>query len=93
MIPCAVKAQLQFVRNRTPTIAVLRTDALVIVMQAAPSSFLGLISKALRTSYDEVAREPLPQRWVDLIHCLNERERVEGERQHVNKHSERDPRH
>ena len=45
-----------------------------------PSSFIGVISKALRANYDEVAKEPLPQRWVDLIHYLNEHERAEAER-------------
>jgi hypothetical protein len=42
----------------------------------APSSFLGLLSKALRDNYEDVAKEPLPQRWVDLIHSLHEHERV-----------------
>ena len=46
-------------------------------MQHAPSAFLGLISKTLRANYDEVAKEPLPQRWVDLIYYLNVRDRVE----------------
>jgi hypothetical protein len=50
-------------------------------VQHAPSSFLGLISKALRANYDEVAKEPLPQRWVDLIHYLNEREHDLNERE------------
>jgi hypothetical protein len=44
------------------------------------SSFLGLISKALRANYNEVAKEPLPERWVDLINHLNDRERA-GERE------------
>jgi len=44
------------------------------------STFLGLISKALRVNYDKVAGEPLPERWVELIHHLNERERLESER-------------
>jgi hypothetical protein len=54
-------------------------------VQPTSNSFLGLISKALRASYDKVANEPLPQRWVDLIHHLNERERAEADqhRQHA----------
>jgi len=35
------------------------------------STFLGLISKALRANYDKVADEPLPERWVELIHHLS----------------------
>jgi Anti-sigma factor NepR len=34
-----------------------------------------LIGTALNTQYDEIADEPLPQRWVDLIHYLDEKER------------------
>jgi len=41
------------------------------------ASFLGLISSALRANYDKVAEEPLPERWLDLINYLNEREKVE----------------
>jgi hypothetical protein len=44
------------------------------------STFLGLIKKALRANYDKVADEPLPERWVELIHHLNERERAETDR-------------
>ena len=44
-------------------------------------SFLGLIGKALRSNYEDVAKEPLPERWVELIHYLNERECAETERQ------------
>jgi hypothetical protein len=36
-----------------------------------------LISRALRANFDRVAGEPLPERWVDLINHLNEREKVE----------------
>jgi hypothetical protein len=46
-------------------------------LQQAPTSFLALISRALRAKYENVGKEPLPQRWVDLIHHLNERERAE----------------
>jgi hypothetical protein len=37
------------------------------------------IGKVLRTENDAVTREPLPQRWVDLIRHLNEREQQEAE--------------
>jgi hypothetical protein len=33
------------------------------------------IGKGLRREADDIIREPLPQRWVDLIHHLNEQER------------------
>jgi hypothetical protein len=49
-------------------------------MQQAPSSFLGFLSKALCDNYEGIVMEPLPRRFVDLIHSLNERERVEAER-------------
>jgi len=37
-------------------------------------SFLDRIRETLRVQHEDVVREPLPQRWVDLIHYLNERE-------------------
>jgi hypothetical protein len=49
-------------------------------MQQTPTSFLSSITKGLRANFDDVANEPLPQRWVDLIHHLNERERMDAER-------------
>lgn len=49
-------------------------------MQEAPHSFLQMISQALRANFDSVAHEPLPERWVDLIHHLNERERADAEK-------------
>ena len=30
----------------------------------------------LRAQYDGVMREPLPARWVELINCLDEKERT-----------------
>jgi hypothetical protein len=36
------------------------------------------LSDMLRDQFDQVVREPLPRRWVDLINLLNERERQEG---------------
>ena len=72
-----------FVRNRAIIKLVLRKSRLHILedaVQNAPNSFLGLISKALHDNYEGVAKEPLPQRWIDLIHHLNHLERVEAER-------------
>jgi len=37
------------------------------------------IGKGLRREAEDVIREPLPQRWVDLIHHLNEKERKQAE--------------
>jgi hypothetical protein len=47
------------------------------VVRQTSTSFLALISRALRTTYDDIAKEPLPERWVDLIKHLNERERTQ----------------
>ena len=33
------------------------------------------LSMALRFQYDQVTREPLPDRWVDLIKYLDEKEK------------------
>ena len=35
------------------------------------------IGKVLHDQLDDVVREPLPDRWVDLIHFLNAKERGE----------------
>jgi hypothetical protein len=45
-------------------------------MPQAQNFFRKHISKPLRAHYDETVREPLPQRWVDLINYLNEREQM-----------------
>jgi len=39
------------------------------------SSIVQLIKSALHAPYDASLNEPLPERWVDLIHHLNEQER------------------
>jgi hypothetical protein len=44
------------------------------VRQTSTPTFLELMRRALRAGYDEVAKEPLPERWVDLINRLNESE-------------------
>ena len=36
---------------------------------------LGRLGKALHTHWDEIAHEPLPRRWVDLILFLEEQDR------------------
>ena len=33
------------------------------------------VSKSLHAKFDHIAEEPLPKRWVELIHHLNEIER------------------
>ena len=52
-------------------------------MQQTPTPFLSSITKALRAKFEDISNEPLPQRWVDLIHHLNERERID-----VNAHTQ-----
>jgi len=37
--------------------------------------------KALNVRLDDITHEPLPERWVELIHHLNEQERKHSERQ------------
>ena len=44
--------------------------------KAGLDSALGLIAKRLRSESEEAAREPLPERWVELIQHLNEVERA-----------------
>ena len=34
------------------------------------------LGSLLRAHYDGLAREPLPERWVELINCLDEKRRV-----------------
>ena len=41
---------------------------------------LGMIAKILRAQSEQLPLEPLPQRWVDLIHHLNEQERRRAQR-------------
>jgi len=37
------------------------------------------IGKRLRHQSNDITQEPLPRRWVDLIHYLNEKERKQSE--------------
>jgi hypothetical protein len=39
--------------------------------------FMRRIGTVLRTTNDDLTHEPLPERWVDLIHYLDEKERRE----------------
>jgi hypothetical protein len=39
------------------------------------------LGKALNVRLDAFTHEPLPQRWVELIRHLNERERKQSDRQ------------
>ena len=49
-------------------------------MEQTPTSFLDLVTKALRANFEDVANEPLPQRWLDLIHrSPNDRTMVRAE--------------
>jgi hypothetical protein len=41
------------------------------------------LASALRERHDAIVYEPLPKRWVKLIHELNERERSETEARQV----------
>jgi hypothetical protein len=43
-----------------------------------------LISEALRADFDQIANEPLPERWVDLIRDLNARECAQANRHRQN---------
>ena len=39
------------------------------------SQIVERLKTALHAQYDAILNEPLPERWVDLIHRLNEQER------------------
>ena len=43
---------------------------------ATQSTILQQLSKALHVPFEASSRGPLPQRWVELIHYLNEQERI-----------------
>jgi hypothetical protein len=44
-------------------------------MAAPPTGWLKAIGKSLRHEIGEITRQPLPRRWIDLIHHLHERDR------------------
>ena len=37
------------------------------------------VGKMLQTQFAPITKEPLPERWVELIHYLNEKERREAQ--------------
>jgi hypothetical protein len=39
-------------------------------------SILDRLGKAIQAQSEDIADEPLPRRWVDLIHHLDEKERM-----------------
>ena len=39
-------------------------------------TILQRLGKTLHVQLDDITHEPLPRRWVDLIHHLNEQERT-----------------
>ena len=39
-------------------------------------TILQRLGKALHVQMDDITHEPLPERWVELIHQLNEQERT-----------------
>jgi hypothetical protein len=41
-----------------------------------PASIRQRLRKVLRATNDDIDREPLPQRWIDLIRYLDEKERL-----------------
>ena len=48
-------------------------------MQQSHDSILRRLGKLLRDQDDDITHEPLPNRWVDLIHFLDEKERKPDE--------------
>ena len=46
-------------------------------MRLARSAILERIGKVLHEHFDDIAREPLPERWVDLINYLNDKEQTD----------------
>ena len=45
------------------------------VMDHDPNAILNVIGKVLQSRDNDIVREELPKRWVDLIHHLDEQER------------------
>ena len=55
--------------------ATQRSKSGIARMSQIKDTVLQLFGKALRGQRDGIVREPLPRRWVDLIHHLDEQER------------------
>ena len=49
-------------------------------MRHGQESVLGLLGRVLRGRDNDIAHEPLPSRWVELIHHLDDKERKRSER-------------
>jgi hypothetical protein len=72
----AAQASATFLKFRLREVAPM---GLMPRLKAGFGSSLHLIAKRLRDDGEDVAHEPLPRRWVDLIHYLDEEE-GKGER-------------
>jgi hypothetical protein len=48
-------------------------------MRQGQESVLGRLGKALHIRMDDITHEALPRRWVELIHYLDEQERLRSE--------------
>ena len=46
-------------------------------MQQEQTTIFRRLGMMMRQSYNEIAQEALPERWMDLIKYLNEKERTE----------------
>jgi hypothetical protein len=60
-------------------------------MRRAQHPVFECIGKALNSQYDAIVQEPLPQRWVNLIRYLSERERTPSNVQTEKGASDREP--
>jgi hypothetical protein len=49
-------------------------------MRQVQDALLRRITRAIHNQFQEIAHEPLPRRWVDLIHHLDAQERKGPER-------------
>jgi hypothetical protein len=48
-------------------------------MRQTRSAIFDRIGKMLHEQFEDIAREPLPERWIDLINYLNDKERAQPE--------------
>jgi Anti-sigma factor NepR len=54
-----------------------------VTLRLAELSVLKRIGDTLRANYEAMAKQPAPERWVDLINHLDDEERAQRERQDV----------
>ncbi|MEX2127118.1 MAG: hypothetical protein WD871_02595 [Xanthobacteraceae bacterium] len=47
-------------------------------MRSAHTTIFERINKTLHAQYADIVAEPLPERWIDLIRYLNEKERKDS---------------